>query len=76
MKNLVFSYKNDIVLQHRIPLELNGSLIELSSLDYIRTKKDDFVLGLDKDNVLNTISNTYENGKEKVKEWYEDFKMN
>lgn len=33
-------------------------------------------IGQIKDNVLNTISNTYENGKEKVKEWYEDFKMN
>lgn len=33
-------------------------------------------IGQIKDNVLNTISNTYENGKEKVKNWYEDFKMN
>lgn len=29
-----------------------------------------------KDNAVNSVTDTYENGKEKIKEWYEDFRIN
>lgn len=33
-------------------------------------------IGQIKDNVVNSVTDTYENGKEKIKEWYEDFRIN